>query len=125
MSTTMDAALACLYREPSVRTNSRGERRISLAGRLMGPLRLENVRSIANVNKANCRKIHPTGDCRIEAASECRYPWKYSSHRIRVRGSLPMQARKNSRLPGSFNPALVRGIAEAHQITSPFPNLYF
>src|SRR6267142_2194114 len=36
-----------------------------------------------------------------------------------------MQARKNSRLPDSFSPALVSGVADAHQITSPFPNLYF
>src|SRR5579884_2021476 len=48
----------------------------------------------------------------------------YSSHRIGLLLS-PMQASRNSRLPGSFNPAFVRGVAAAHHNTSPRPYGYF
>src|SRR5262245_27383068 len=37
----------------------------------------------------------------------------------------PRHAKKNSRLPGSRRPALVSGVADAHQMTSPLPRAYF
>ena len=39
--------------------------------------------------------------------------------------ALPTQASRNSRLPRSFNPALVSGVADAHHNTSPRPYGYF